>query len=701
MSGLRIRPGQPIITIEEPVRLRRGQTQAGLPHEVNAVKIIDTLFKGITTPQPLKTEPAGGGKIGAAEAVGTAAETEGTRILADLKAQGYVLSPDEEERIAEFVETTEGKPSEKLQTVKTALDKGLPLSARSLQSIRAALFEPALPPELQRLMTTEEAGSADARVALLKSFAALSAAEEAREPTLGVQQPVSVPPERAVEPGILTDGADGEEPTTVWIMKALAHVAALSESLAVETALEADAARPFPGEAPGRPMPMDRSPVRSPERRRDASETADIPRALNDEPERDEDNSDYPKISEAVLGQVAAALQLQSPTAVTADAPVNQEALVQGMTLLMREVTPRMAAVKTEFEGLRRELATALTTAAAALESSVPQEAAAEKLSQAIERLDKAILKSDIPLYTSMKTEKQLLSWSSELQTARGLISEGREAEAAQIVARITQDVQAIQFQPARFKVIHRALEGALSDTAYQENGGSARIKHQIDRILEPAQTPRQVLEAFKALGLTHEAEVVSALSQTEKKAKEDWQPRENLKEILMRLSEEAQEKQTTVAGAEKTMNSLTGQQLLSRPETKPQGQTLFFSLPMTLANRVEDLKIYVQSRKHQGKVDWENCTFYFAVHTETYGDVGIRFAAARKAVSIQVKCDNQALRDAVAPLVADFKQTMQETGYQIAGISYSPLKEAKASELQPMAAPEPESDGRGLNLKV
>lgn len=686
------------------------------------MKIIDSFIKTISPATATSASVKSGEATAKNGITPTETESESGKIIADLKAQGYEISSEEADRISEFIEKTDGTESEKSQTVKTALDKGLPLTQKSLQSIHGALFRQTLPEELRSLMAATGSDISMERVELIRAFVQLAAAETAgnvQMPSPGVrseensvlvaevaseiQMGAVVKSDRTNEGASVSTASAREAAVLTWLMAALEQVAVLSENMVIsdKDTSESELSRSKP---PASATPERRSVGSASEQSRQGTELLEIKGSDSEnnvnstiQEDRNAETEKALPVQEAIE-QIISALGEQTDLSATPT-----EALIQGMTLLMKEITPRMAEVKAEFETLRKAVQGDLTALRAELEKpgATDKPKAVEKLTQAIEKLDKAILKSDIPLYTSMKAEKQLLSWSSELQEARSLISGGKNAEASAIVERISKGIDEIQFQPAKMKVIHRTLQQTAISEDIQEKGLHQRAQEQINRILEPVQTPRDVLEAFKALGLTHESEVVSVLGQSNKKLKEDWLPQENLKEILMKLASETEEKLTTVTGAEKTLNNLTGQQLLSRPEAKPQNQTLFFSLPMELANRVEDLKIYVQSRKDNGKVDWENCTFYFAVNTEKYGDVGIRFAAARKSVSIQVKCDNATLRDAVGPMVEDFKQAMWETGYKIAGISYSPLKDAKSSVQKPEGNATPEGDGKGLNIKV
>lgn len=141
---------------------------------------------------------------------------------------------------------------------------------------------------------------------------------------------------------------------------------------------------------------------------------------------------------------------------------------------------------------MRRALRTELQQAQEALApDGAPDRAkAAEALDKAIDRLDRTLLRSDIPLYTSMKTEKQLLTWSSELQEARRLVQEGQSGAAARIVSRVETGLAEIRFEPAKLKIIHRALETTADTGGFREQALHQRLQQQLNRVLTPAQTP-------------------------------------------------------------------------------------------------------------------------------------------------------------------------------------------------------------------
>ena len=72
-----------------------------------------------------------------------------------------------------------------------------------------------------------------------------------------------------------------------------------------------------------------------------------------------------------------------------------------------------------------------------------------------ISKLDKTILKSDMMLFTDMKTEKQLLQASTQLAEAKKLLSQGNHAEASKIVRDVKNMMDSINFKPSDQKIVH------------------------------------------------------------------------------------------------------------------------------------------------------------------------------------------------------------------------------------------------------
>lgn len=659
----------------------------------------------------------------AADASKTATSTavgngETSEIVQQLKDQGYVVTPDQEDRIAEFVKEVGGTPEQKMQAVKSALDKGLPLSVRVLGTLQAALSGAPLGElvaelsdalaltrlDMARSETTQELKS------LLMQLSGQGADDGAltAEGSLvneAVRSALSGSASSLLQASLAQlegeDASVGERIVKQWIgalMQEMDQITVLLSRIEPEDAQQSEVPRERPvAGAAGR--------VAVVQSQTDASVNRAAHAVVEDLPqEQDETVGITPVISDGSETETEEADDAVQALSTASQDDTQMPAVLQQALMVVREITPRMAELKTQYVQERNKVLDDIRKVSSQLDAA-PKDTKTqqETLAKAIERLDKVILKSDIPLYTSMQTEKGLLTASSSLQDARRLLNDGQTAAAKTVLDRVEKDLKALVFQPSKQKILHMAGAALSEKSDWGSKSVQERVRQQLDRILEPAQTPRAVLDAFRALGLEHEAEVVTHLGNPNRKSTESWEPKDTLRQVLMQLAKDTEESLTTVTAAEKSLNNLTGQQLMNRPESRPQGQTLFFSLPMKLADRVEDLKIYVQSRKDRNKIDWENCTFYFAVNTQNYGEVGIGLTAVRKTVSVQVKCNSKELQEALEPIAKDFQQVMAETGYKIAGISYSRLTDAtdEAADNSVSDFILPDEEGKGLNVRI
>src|SRR5690606_30691227 len=129
---------------------------------------------------------------------------------------------------------------------------------------------------------------------------------------------------------------------------------------------------------------------------------------------------------------------------------------------------------------------------------------------------------------------------------------------------------------------------------------------------------------------------------------------------------------------AEQALQNMTGQQLLSKPDASGL-QTLMFTLPLILREQVENVKVFLQSKQSGQKMDWENCSLYFLLETKQVGDVGILLNATDRVLSVTLKNDSADFERKMTPLVETTKERLQEIGYQVGQIHFSPLKTEEA----------------------
>ena len=148
---------------------------------------------------------------------------------------------------------------------------------------------------------------------------------------------------------------------------------------------------------------------------------------------------------------------------------VNQEAVQYDMNeqlqalnlstkdILVTKISQKLAQATADFRILKHDLTRNLNQVEYSLNTFKNNGAlqAKQVLEATIRKLDHAILKSDMMLFTDMKTEKQLLQASSELAEAKKLLAKGQHVEAGKIVHEMKNLIEKVVFQPSQQKIVH------------------------------------------------------------------------------------------------------------------------------------------------------------------------------------------------------------------------------------------------------
>lgn len=330
--------------------------------------------------------------------------------------------------------------------------------------------------------------------------------------------------------------------------------------------------------------------------------------------------------------------------------------------VLVTQITKKLFQLAIDFKKERQEISRNLDSASRLLEENKPASAVSAKqmLEASIKKLDQAILKGDYMLYTDMSTEKKMLTASSKLSEAKNLLTKGKMAEASQIVKEVKAVMDQLVFKPTNSKVMHLTKETELLSP-----------KLMLDQAIHHEPGARQIFETIKALGFTHEKDSAQALIDKQEAPN-------NLKETLLKMMETSDGQ--SKPAVEQALATITGQQLLNKQDASSM-QNLFFQLPILLNKQAENVKVYVNSQKNGGKIDWENCNLYFVLETKKLGEVGIMVSAVNRNLSITFKNDREELLKTFEPLTEVSKERLQEIGYNVGAIQIKPLTETAGSD--------------------
>lgn len=340
--------------------------------------------------------------------------------------------------------------------------------------------------------------------------------------------------------------------------------------------------------------------------------------------------------------------------------------------IVISRVTPELQQAAEEFASFQQKTGEQLSKISQLLQqgnANVSQALSAVKLLEpTIQMIDKAILSSSFTLYADMGTEKELLKASSDLAQAKAALQQGKTSEALQLIRQVQASIRQIDWKPADTSIQRflgkEMLLGSLavdSEEAYGQNRLGARA----------------VAQTLQNMGLDYERQTAEYLAKPDNQANlqgENQNPPKNMKSILLQMIRDEAINPKTVQLADQALSNITGQQLLNKPDLQGNVQTFQFTLPLPVANRIEQVKVIVNSRKNGGQIDWENANLYFMLSTPKLGDTGIAVSVVNRMISLNIQNDQPGIEQRVNPLLRLFQDGLEEIGYQIGTVTYSKL---------------------------
>ncbi|WP_102344853.1 hypothetical protein [Bacillus sp. Marseille-P3661] len=361
--------------------------------------------------------------------------------------------------------------------------------------------------------------------------------------------------------------------------------------------------------------------------------------------------------------------------------------------IVVTKITQKLAQATHDFRELKRDISKNLDNVQRLVETfkNIANPQAKKMLETAISKLDNAILKSEMMLFTDMKTEKQLMQASTHLADAKKLLAKAKHADAAKIVQDVKALIDKINFKPSDQRVMHFVSK---ESAALENRPPSQQLLTQINETartqLNQDGSPRQMFETLRSLGLNHDSDLAKSLvfqksDGTGPDTSDQSQQQQNLKAALTKLAQmdSAENSPKVAQHAEQALNNLTGQQLLSKSDSGNL-QSMFFSLPLLLGENPENLQVFVNSQNEGEQVDWENCSLYFLLETKKLGDVGIMLTSTDRNLAITIKNDKPGFKEKMEPIAAITKAKLDEIGYNVNSISFTrmtPISNQQTSE--------------------
>ncbi|MBM7577758.1 hypothetical protein [Jeotgalibacillus terrae] len=353
---------------------------------------------------------------------------------------------------------------------------------------------------------------------------------------------------------------------------------------------------------------------------------------------------------------------------------------MQSRDVIVTRISERLSQAALDFKNIQKDISRNLSQIEFA--ANQPKQAAVQQtkplLEATIKMLDQAILKGDFMLHTNMQTEKNLLKASGQLAEASKLLARGEVAQAARITSEVKSMMEKIEFKPSDVKVQHFVSKEIMQLEPASQQRTTAMQLQQSMQMLHNEPSARHAYEHVRSMGMTFENEQAHSLL----RGSGNEQMASTLKAMLLKMSQEGK--------ADQSMNQLIGQQLLSKTDTNGL-QSMVMTLPFILQEKVENFKVYMQSKNSSQKIDWENCNLYFLFDTKKMGEIGVSLNVSERNLSIKMKNDQEGFEAKMAPITDLAKDRLEQIGYQVQQLQFDRLTkedQPEEAELQEKAVP-------------
>lgn len=346
---------------------------------------------------------------------------------------------------------------------------------------------------------------------------------------------------------------------------------------------------------------------------------------------------------------------------------------------IVTTITEKMKRAEKDFATMKRDLSNTIKSIKELAESTRQpiHRHTKETLEKAISKFDKMLNKSDLLLYTDMKTERKLIGFSSDLAKAQKLLLQGQNQEAAKLLGSVQKELDKLLFKPSTSKAMHMVV--AQKEVLKRQNLQSLVERELVYDMTKNAiskPSSKNMFELIRSNGLNYDSEIAAGLASDDPDLIR--QAEDTLKGALLKWADKDSN------SVNQALDQTTGQQLLNKSDSNSNQQMMYFSLPIQLDDKQAGLKVFLNSRKNGGRIDWENTNLYFLIDTPKLGETGILVEIKNRSLNLTLKNNNFASIENTKASAEKFKAHLEEIGYKIDGISFRTLENNSKTDSEP-----------------
>lgn len=587
----------------------------------------------------------------------------------------YNRVPDDKsvEMINRFMESAEGTDASKLEAVEMALMKDIPITRDNLESIHAALsFGPDQLEELLDLRVPVAESVQLSEEKLVNIVRHLELPEEVKQQIIsGLSKGSDIKTVLAEAIKMLGDIiGGGMESTQVEIHKLemqsvenlLEQLVSAVKNIKVKENHALTAENPIPNKE----LIPNKEPVME-----EVNPEKDI---LHETNLTDGQASDIQPFEQMIVEAVNMVLQTLDQDLFT----VKQ--------YLVEQTTEATIEAKNTFETFKKEIQSLLE-----IPDKDSQGAITDKVSKAIDKMERLVMRSTVTLFTDMHMEKDLLVSGAKLQEARSILANGQVNEAVQILKEVKQTIDQMTFNPS-VKKVQAFVTAGENEINRLLNPGEAQknivVETQVREVLQVLKDSngvrhaRDVVDMLRFMGVNHEVEVAEKVDRKDTFKTMEWS-QTNVKEILLKLMKEETDQRTV----QKSMMNLTGQQMMNQSEDERKRQFHYFNMPYEDGDDIGNMKVYVNGRKEGSRLDAENTEIYFGMTSKNLGELGIKVSIHTGKLSLKVMTDQ---REKIQTVFESLFDDVEEIGYDKGTLEWTGFNE---TDTQPPVGPSKSPD--------
>lgn len=350
---------------------------------------------------------------------------------------------------------------------------------------------------------------------------------------------------------------------------------------------------------------------------------------------------------------------------IAGSASINQQ--FSSGAVMMTKITPKLQALKKDFENLKKALAQDLYRLSSPDKAIKPEEGI-RLLEKNIDRLDRAIMRSEMSLYMDLKGERELLKLSSRLQEARTLLQQGGAVAAREVLSNVLKALENLEYSPSIKKALllyDTGLEAESAADMRDMKTLAAWLGDRAGRYQVGEGTASGLCSYLRKLGLGEEAENFENMSLQRQKALTETGDFVSLRGLLKELSERGAGPLDREA-AQSMLGRIEALDLKNKILDTREVQTLSLELPLKLSGAIRNVKVFIQSPQHRRKLDWENFNMFFVLSTEKMGELGIKVEALQKNLSVSILNDRAKRLEENCDFKSAFKSEVEELGFRL-----------------------------------